>query len=136
MKSPKIAPAAVHATLARHMLADGYDMVLDLGRSRGRRMHDARTGRDYLDLFSFFATLPIGFNHPKLKDADFLAKLDALQKTINIGTMIGQGFHHDRRHLAHAGHWREHGNLHIAECDHASPAASGASWGAALIRRW
>jgi L-lysine 6-transaminase len=75
MKSPKIAPAAVHATLARHMLADGYDMVLDLEKSRGRRMHDARTGRDYLDLFSFFATLPIGFNHPKLQDADFLAKL-------------------------------------------------------------
>ena len=75
MKSPKIAPNAVHATLARHMLADGYDMVLDLEKSRGRRMHDARTGRDYLDLFSFFATLPIGFNHPKLKDPDFLAKL-------------------------------------------------------------
>ena len=75
MKSPKIAPAAVHATLARHMLADGYDMVLDLEKSRGRRMHDARTGRDYLDLFSFFATLPIGFNHPKLEDPDFLARL-------------------------------------------------------------
>ena len=75
MKSPKIAPAAVHATLARHMLADGYDMVLDLEKSRGRRMHDSRSGRDYLDLFSFFATLPIGFNHPKLEDADFLKKL-------------------------------------------------------------
>ena len=75
MKTTKIAPSAVHATLARHMLADGYDLVLDLEKSRGRRLHDARTGRDYLDLFSFFATLPIGFNHPKMKDAEFLAKL-------------------------------------------------------------
>ena len=75
MKTTKIAPSAVHATLARHMLADGYDLVLDLEKSRGRRMHDARTGRDYLDLFSFFATLPIGFNHPKMKDPDFLTKL-------------------------------------------------------------
>jgi L-lysine 6-transaminase len=75
MRSPKIAPAAVHDTLARHMLADGYDMVLDMEKSRGRRLHDARTGRDYLDLFSFFATLPIGFNHPRMKDPDFLAKL-------------------------------------------------------------
>lgn len=75
MKSPRIAPAEVHATLARHMLADGYDMVLDLDKSHGRRLHDSRTGREYLDLFSFFATLPIGFNHPKMKDADFLAKL-------------------------------------------------------------
>ncbi|MEQ1832840.1 MAG: L-lysine 6-transaminase [Candidatus Eisenbacteria bacterium] len=75
MKTPNIAPAAVHATLGRHMLADGYDMVLDLEKSQGRRLHDSRTGRDYLDLFSFFATLPIGFNHPKMKDPDFLAML-------------------------------------------------------------
>ena len=75
MKTPKIAPAAVHATLARHMLADGYDLVLDLEKSQGRRLHDSRTGRDYLDLFSFFATLPIGFNHPKMKDPEFLATL-------------------------------------------------------------
>ena len=75
MKATKIAPAAVHATLARHMLADGYDLVLDLEKSRGRRLHDARTGRDYLDLFSFFATLPIGFNHPKMREPEFLARL-------------------------------------------------------------
>lgn len=75
MKTPNIAPAAVHVTLGRHMLADGYDMVLDLDKSQGRRLHDSRTGRDYLDLFSFFATLPIGFNHPKMKDPDFLAML-------------------------------------------------------------
>ena len=75
MKTPHIAPAAVHETLGRHMLADGYDMVLDLEKSQGRRLHDSRSGRDYLDLFSFFATLPIGFNHPKMKDPDFLAAL-------------------------------------------------------------
>ena len=75
MKTPHIAPADVHATLAKHMLADGYDMVLDMEKSHGRRIHDARTGREYLDLFSFFATLPIGFNHPKMKDPEFLAKL-------------------------------------------------------------
>jgi L-lysine 6-transaminase len=75
MQTPKIAPAKVHETLGRHMLADGYDMVLDLEKSQGRRLHDSRTGRDYLDLFSFFATLPIGFNHPKMKDPEFLAML-------------------------------------------------------------
>jgi L-lysine 6-transaminase len=75
MKTPHIAPEAVHSTLARHMLADGYDMVLDMEKSQGRRIFDARTGRTYLDLFSFFATLPIGFNHPKTKDPEFLAKL-------------------------------------------------------------
>jgi L-lysine 6-transaminase len=75
MKRTSIAAADVHRTLGRHMLADGYDMVLDLEKSRGRRLWDARTGRYLLDLFSFFATLPIGLNHPKLDDEGFRAKL-------------------------------------------------------------
>jgi L-lysine 6-transaminase len=75
MKRTSIAVADVHRTLGRHMLADGYDMVLDLEKSRGRRLWDARTGRYLLDLFSFFATLPIGLNHPKLDDEGFRAKL-------------------------------------------------------------
>ncbi len=70
-----IAPADVHATLARHMLADGYDMVLDLENSHGRRLHDSKSGRTYLDMFSCFATFVVGMNHPKTKDPEFLAKL-------------------------------------------------------------
>jgi L-lysine 6-transaminase len=70
-----LAPADVHATLGRYMLADGYDMVIDLEQSHGRRLYDSRSGRWFLDMFSFFATLPIGLNHPKMKDVDFLARL-------------------------------------------------------------
>ncbi len=70
-----IAPADVHATLAAHMLADGYDLVLDLEKSHGRRLYDSRGGRWYLDMFSCFATLPLGLNHPKMADAGFLARL-------------------------------------------------------------
>ncbi len=75
MTARSVPPAAVHEVLARHMLADGYDMVLDMERSHGRRLYDARRGRYLLDLFSFFATLPVGFNHPKLTDPAFLTKL-------------------------------------------------------------
>jgi L-lysine 6-transaminase len=75
MTTPSIPPAAVHEVLGRHMLADGYDMVLDMEKSHGRRLYDARSGRYLLDIFSFFATLPIGFNHPRLKDPAFLARL-------------------------------------------------------------
>ena len=75
MISRTIAPAAVHETLGRHMLADGYDMVLDLEKSRGRRLYDARSGRHLLDMFSFFATMPIGLNHPRLHEQAFLDKL-------------------------------------------------------------
>jgi L-lysine 6-transaminase len=70
-----LAPAQVHEVLGRHMLADGYDIVLDLEASTGRRLHDSRSGRWYLDMFSFFATLPIGMNHPGLHEPAFLAKL-------------------------------------------------------------
>ena len=70
-----IAPADVHATLARYMLADGYDLVLDLEKSRGRRLYDSKTGRWYLDMFSCFATLPVGINHPKMADPAFLEPL-------------------------------------------------------------
>ena len=75
MTRTDIPPSDVHRTLGRHMLADGYDIVLDLEQSRGRRLWDARGARSMLDLFSFFATLPIGLNHPKLADEAFRAKL-------------------------------------------------------------
>ena len=75
LRTAPMAPAAVHETLARHMLADGYEIVLDLAKSRGRRLHDALSGRTYLDMFSCFATMPLGLNHPKMHDTDFLAKL-------------------------------------------------------------
>jgi L-lysine 6-transaminase len=63
-----IAPQQVHATIARHMLADGYDLVLDLDASRGSTLVDARDGTRYLDLFTFFASSALGMNHPALAD--------------------------------------------------------------------
>ena len=71
----RIAPGDVHATLGRHLLVDGYDIVLDLEKSQGRRFYDSRGDRWYLDLFSFFATLPVGINHPKMREPGFVAQL-------------------------------------------------------------
>jgi L-lysine 6-transaminase len=70
-----LTPREVHPVIAQHMLRDGYDMVLDLERSHGRRLYDSQHDRWFLDLFSCFATVPVGFNHPKMKDPTFLAKL-------------------------------------------------------------
>ena len=56
----------VHSTLGRHILADGYDFVIDLDKSAGCHFHDSRSGRDILDMFSCFASLPLGWNHPDL----------------------------------------------------------------------
>jgi L-lysine 6-transaminase len=71
-----ISPATVHATIARHMLADGFELVLDLEASQGSELVDARDGGRYLDLFTFFASSALGMNHPALtEDADFLLEL-------------------------------------------------------------
>ena len=70
-----IRPDAVHETLRKYQLADGMSIVLDLERSQGVWMHDALTGKRYLDAFSFFASWPMGFNHPKLMDPAFQAEL-------------------------------------------------------------
>src|SRR5579885_2626804 len=70
-----IAPQQVHETIARHMLADGFDLVLDLDASRGSTLVDARDGTRYLDLFTFFASSALGMNHPALTTDDALAEL-------------------------------------------------------------
>ncbi len=70
-----IRPADVHKTLSRYMLADGFELVLDLQKSQGCCIVDARTGDRYLDCFSFFGTAPLGCNHPEMLDPSFLQKL-------------------------------------------------------------
>ncbi|NLP06509.1 L-lysine 6-transaminase [Candidatus Fermentibacteria bacterium] len=71
----QIPPGEVHSTLSKHILADGFDLVLDLRKSSGSRIHDSREGRDFLDLFSFFASAPLGMNHPKLMEPEFMRHL-------------------------------------------------------------
>lgn len=71
-----VAPGDVHATLSRHVITDGFDLVLDSAASHGSWIVDARDGSEYLDLFSFFASNALGMNHPALVgDERFLATL-------------------------------------------------------------
>ncbi len=67
----ELSPRTVLDVLARHILVDGYHVVMDMKRSRGSYLYDARSDRPILDFFSCFATIPIGYNHPKMKDPDF-----------------------------------------------------------------
>ncbi len=74
--STAIDPKEVHKILSKHILTDGYDMVLDLDKSSGPYLHDAKSGRNYLDFFTFFASNPLGMNHPRMAaDKDFIQKL-------------------------------------------------------------
>jgi L-lysine 6-transaminase len=71
----KVAPGDVHKTLAKNMLVDGFPIVFDTEKSHGTILHDAVTGRDYLDFFTFFASGSIGHNHPGLLEDDFYKTL-------------------------------------------------------------
>ena len=57
------------------MLVDGFDLVLDLEKSKGCRLYDSQHEKTYLDGFSFFASAPLGMNHPALDNTEFIKKL-------------------------------------------------------------
>jgi L-lysine 6-transaminase len=71
-----VSPDRIHSTLGEHILTDGFHVAIDLERSHGSWIVDAVSGREILDFYSYFATLPIGHNHPRLlEDRDFMAAL-------------------------------------------------------------
>jgi L-lysine 6-transaminase len=65
----------VHETLSKYIIVDGFDFVLDLKKSQGCKIHDSRSGKDYLDGFSFFASAPLGCNHPALYNPEYIKKI-------------------------------------------------------------
>ena len=51
-RSVHVPASEVHERLAGHLLIDGYRLVLDVERSHGSWLVDARDGREYLDLYT------------------------------------------------------------------------------------
>lgn len=80
-----VEPNKVHEIISSHMLADGMNIVLDLKKSHGCQIYDSKSGRYLLDCFSFFASAPIGTNHPKLSNPEFIKKIGevAINKPTN-----------------------------------------------------
>ncbi len=77
-QSIHVQPEEVFDVLKRHMLVDGFHLVMDLEKSQGSWIVDARDGRKYLDFYTFFATAPLGHNHPRLREAAFERKLGSI----------------------------------------------------------
>ena len=73
-----IQPKDVHKTLSKYMLADGFELVLDLNKSKGCQIYDSRKNKFMLDCFSFFASAPLGSNHEELTAPEFIQKLGKL----------------------------------------------------------
>ena len=54
----------IRKVISESILADGMSPVIDLKKSHGSWLVDKVTGKEYLDLFSMFASLSVGYNHP------------------------------------------------------------------------
>ena len=66
-----ITPAEkVHEVIGKSMLADGFKIVLDLKNSNRNKLVDEKSGETYIDFFTFFASSPLGFNHPYLNSVE------------------------------------------------------------------
>ena len=65
----------VLSVIAKWVLRDGFDIVIDMEKSKGSHIVDAATGDQWLDFYTFFASAPFGMNHPKLANDEFKEKI-------------------------------------------------------------
>jgi L-lysine 6-transaminase len=65
-----IPPQRVITELQQHILVDGFKLVFDAEKSRGSMFFDAATGREFIDFYGFYASQPIGYNHPYFDRAE------------------------------------------------------------------
>jgi L-lysine 6-transaminase len=61
--------------IAEHVLLDGFRIVIDLERSQGAYLYNAADDRQLIDLYGFFGSNPVGFNHPYFDRAEVKADL-------------------------------------------------------------
>src|SRR5881409_130254 len=64
-----IPPAKVLHAIEQHVLLDGFKIVVDLDKSRGSYLDNRVDNRRLIDLYGFFGSMPVGFNHPYFDDA-------------------------------------------------------------------
>jgi len=73
----------IRERIAKHLLADGMDIIVDLETSQGSWLVDQRNGDRYLDCFSMFASMAVGYNHPDLLQLQSLLGRYSVQKPAN-----------------------------------------------------
>jgi L-lysine 6-transaminase len=70
-----VPPSQVTEELKKHLLLDGLKLVFDPQRSHGSIFVDAASGREFIDFYGFYASQPIGFNHPYFDAPEVQAEL-------------------------------------------------------------
>ena len=73
----------IMSRLSKHILTDGFHVVVDPEESHGSWVIDAETGKHFLDCYSQFASQALGWNHPSLVSAKFHLGNVALHKLAN-----------------------------------------------------
>ena len=76
-----IKATSVREILGKHILTDGYDPIIDLDKSHGSWLVDARDGSEHLDMFSMFASGVVGYNHPYILENGERLQLASYNKT-------------------------------------------------------
>ena len=76
-------PQEAKTNIGKRILADGMDQIIDLNKSHGSWLVDSRDEKEYLDLFSMFASLSVGYNHPYLLENKDRLTSSALNKPTN-----------------------------------------------------
>ena len=66
---------AILEQIAEHVLLDGFRIVIDLEKSQGSYLYDAAHDHRLIDLYGFFGSNPVGFNHPHFDQQDVKAEL-------------------------------------------------------------
>ena len=75
VKTSLVLPSKVLSTLEQHILVDGFKLIFDVDKSSGSYFVDASSGREFIDLYGFYASQPIGYNHPHFNRAEVLSDL-------------------------------------------------------------
>ena len=78
--------------LSKHIITDGFHVVVDIDKSEGSWIVDAETGGKYLDCYSQFASQALGWNHPALVNAQFYLGRIAMHKLAN-SDMYSEEYH-------------------------------------------
>lgn len=79
----KLTPKDIHSTIigdpAKGVMGLQNDwwteIAPDMNKSHGSYLYDMYNNRAYIDFVTFFATSPIAYDHPKLKDKEYVDKL-------------------------------------------------------------
>ena len=79
-------------SLSKHVLTDGFHIVVDTDKSEGSWIVDVETGNKYLDCYSQFASQALGWNHPALVNAQFRLGKVAMHKLAN-SDMYSKEYH-------------------------------------------